>query len=213
MDARAAEVSPSTVQVLSGLDIGPDFYWFASRCQGCEALAFWAGKKLTYPSVDSYWLDEPHESLPEDAKALLAEAIAVFPISRRASAALCRASLESLLKTVQQDLAMKRPTLEDRINALENSVSPQFWKLLTTIRHVGNKSLHGADDSDSAVAMFLDENDDYVPRLLIGVVNQLAEQLIEIPGQTNALFAAIPAAAREAAERKAGRLTENSGTT
>lgn len=205
MDGEAALVDPTDAWRSITVDAKPKYFWHAARCQGCSNLSFWAGEDLTYPRTGAESLDEPHDALPEAARTLLTEAIGVFSISRRASAALCRASLESLLKELPLDLSMKRPTLEDRINGVQDLVNPGLWKLLTAVRHVGNKSLHGAGQEDGAVAMFLDETDDYIPRLLIGVVNQLAEQLIEIPAQTEALYAAIPVEAREAAERKAGR--------
>ncbi len=204
-EMELALVNPSISWVLDSLGNNDRLYWHTTRCQACELLAFWAGQELMYPQMGAEAIAEPHPSLPEDSRTLLTEAIAVFPFSRRASSALCRASLESLLRGLPLELSMPRPTLEDRINAVQKLVNPGLWKLLTAVRHVGNKSLHGADEDDTAVAMYLDETDDYVPRLLMGVVNQLAEQLIEIQNQTDQLYAAIPANVREAAERKAGR--------
>ncbi|AIY01609.1 hypothetical protein ART_2010 [Arthrobacter sp. PAMC 25486] len=170
---------------------------------------------LAYPLAGSESLAEPHPALPKEAKGLLSEAIAVFPISRRASAALCRAALESLLKEVIAPTLEKKLNLSGLINSQAKRVTPELWKLLVAIRYVGNKTLHGADDSDESVRIYLDENEDYVPKMLIEAVNRLAVELIEAPMRTDAIYRSLPAEVRAGAEREIEKygIEEESSTT
>lgn len=188
-----------------------DAHWNVARCIGCNELTFWRGCDLVYPKSGSESLAEPHPSLPAPAKGLLLEAIAVFPISRRASAALCRAALESLLREIVVPIPGVTLNLAGRVNSLHGKVSSDLWKLLTAIRHIGNKTLHGADESDLSVALYLDDDQDYIPKILIEAVNQLAEQLIETPDRIDKIYQSIPESVRSVAEREVQKYAKAEG--
>lgn len=197
-----ALLDPETEENYFGEDLPDNAHWNAARCVGCSELTFWRGEDLAYPLAGMESLAEPHPALPNEAKGLLSEAIAVFPISRRAAAALCRAALESLLKEVIAPTLDKKLNLAGLINSQARRVTPELWKLLVAIRYVGNKTLHGADGSDESVRIYLDENEDYVPRMLIEAVNRLAVELIEAPRLTDEIYQSLPDEVRAGAERE-----------
>lgn len=206
--AAIALLDPETEEQYFGEDPPDDEHWNVARCAGCAELSFWRGTDLAYPLPGSESLAEPHPALPSEAKELLSEAIAVFPISRRASAALCRAALESLLKEAVAPALSKKLNLAGLINSQARRVTPDLWKLLVAIRYVGNKTLHGADDTDESVRIYLDESEDYVPKMLIEAVNRLAVELIEGPMRTEAIYQSLPPGVRKGAEDEIEKYAE-----
>lgn len=174
--------------------------WWASTCFVCSKKAIWRGDSIVFPSASA--LPRPHRDLAGAALTLYDEAAAVAPHSRRASAALARAALEALLKQLD---ASPRIALDDRIAKVQSQVSQPLGQLLTIVRHVGNKALHGADDTDELVALVLDGEDAEVLEVLFEAINGLVDELITRPQNVSSMYAKVPASIREAAEAKAAK--------
>ena len=198
------EVNVSTVE--SFLDeaagerrLAPLTWWAMSMCFACQKGSVWRGIRVVYPITNAF--DGPHADMPAVAAMIYEEARAVGVVSRRAGAALARAALEQLLKDLLQE---ETGRLDDRITALSGRVSMPLWQMLTVLRHAGNKSLHGADDSDVLVAFVLDDDSGEMFGLLFSAVNDLVEELVTRPKQVAAPFGQLPAGVASAALLKAG---------
>lgn len=128
------------------------------------------------------------------------EAAQVLPHSRRAAAALARASLEAFLR--EADTEPGRKNLQVRIGELKAQINPALWKVLTALRVVGNDSLHG--DSDELIALYLHGEPAEVVEPFFSAINALVEELITQPRKADELYGLIPITKREAAERTDG---------
>jgi hypothetical protein len=178
--------------------------WSIATCTACLSGSVWRAGVLIYPAASS--LPEPHSDMPADAAALYDEARAVVPHSRRAGAALARASLERLLKTL--DAEAGSIALDARIARLESRVSSSLWELLTVLRHVGNKAVHVEEQSDELVAFFLDEEDGTdLAEAMFDAINELVDELVTKPSRVHSYFDRLPAGVRESALRKLGKET------
>lgn len=187
--------------------VEPD--WSASLCFSCKDHSFWLGTSLAYPdpqTAPATGEHTPHEDMPEDAAELFREAVAVLPYSRRAAAALCRASMERLVKFLDPDCP-KRISLDGRLVRLEGSVSSVTIDLLNVLRHVGNTALHGEQDDDVSATIYVDENDGTIAEAFFLAINTLVDELITRPRRSAELYGNLPESVRAAYEAKAGRRT------
>lgn len=157
----------------------------------------WRGDALLFPAGST--VDPPHPDMPSLASELYSEAREVLPISRRAAAALARASLEALLRELDTQSQGKR--LDDLIAELRTRIGKTLWQLLTALRVVGNDALHS--DSDGLVVLFLNGDRDVAVEPLFGAINEIVEQVVTQPAKANQLYAMIPEGKRATAERKA----------
>jgi K+-sensing histidine kinase KdpD len=178
----------------------PSSTWSMAQCFVCGGKSTWRGATLIYPDISVAPL--PHVDMPDEAKALYEEAAAVVGISRRAGAALARASLERLLKALDIE-ASKNDRLDDYIARVSEKVSTPLAELLTAIRHIGNKSLHVDDESDEIVALYLGDVEEGIVEMLFEAINNLVDELITRPKRTAELYARLPEGVRADAERKA----------
>ncbi|MFD6053345.1 DUF4145 domain-containing protein [Agromyces sp. NPDC060279] len=169
--------------------------WSATVCTACDAPSVWRGETLVHPADST--APAPHPDMPEPVRELYGEASLVLPYSRRAAAALARASLEALLRELEE--SGSRKNLQTRIGELQDKINPALWKVLTALRVVGNDALHG--DQDDLVVLYLSGEPAEVVEPFFGAINQLVEELITQPRKAEELYALIPDAKREAAER------------
>ncbi|MEO3939799.1 DUF4145 domain-containing protein [Paenarthrobacter nicotinovorans] len=180
--------------------------WMAARCFACKDHSLWRKGELVYPDpsiapVGGEHL--PHEDMPEDATELFREAVAVLPFSRRAAAALCRASMECLVKFIDPDCP-KQTSLDVRLVRLEERMSTSTAQLLNVLRHVGNTALHGARDEDASATIYLDETDGTIAETFFLVINTLVDELITRPRLSKELYGSLPPSVRAAYEAKRG---------
>lgn len=179
--------------------------WTASRCYSCKDHSIWLGEELVFPSRESNEPESvPHEDMPADAATLFREAVAVLPFSRRAAAALCRASMERLVKALDPGCP-ERTRLDERLVRLEGRVSSSTMQLLNVLRHVGNTALHGERDTDGTATIYVNEDDETIAETFFLAINTLVDELVTRPRRSEALYRALPSSVREAYERKAGR--------
>jgi len=180
------------------LQLGQGDEWSLSVCFNCGAGTVWRGTSIVWPGESS--LPMPHPDMPESARELYDEARAVFPHSRRASAALARAALERLLR--DQEGADPNGRLIDLIGQLQGKVRSSLWKVLTVLRHLGNTTLHGSDP-DGVVALYMEGDAAEVAEPYFTAMNMLVEELITQEGEADELYAMLPASVRDSAERNA----------
>ncbi|MFV9424939.1 DUF4145 domain-containing protein [Microbacterium sp. S1037] len=142
--------------------------------------------------------------MPADARAIFVEAALVAPASKRAAAALARASLEILLKQLFPDSQARN--MQERIGEIRQHVRPTLWKLLTTLRVVGNDALHSSTDGNVVIDLTGDEDDILDP--LLGAINLLVEELITQPSAADEIYNMVPENKRRQAEMSAARFTQ-----
>lgn len=184
-----------------------DTTWAASQCYACKDHSIWLLSSLAYPNpqtMRAVGAHAPHEDMPADAAELFREAVAVLPYSRRAAAALCRASMERLVKHLDVD-SPKRAKLDERLVRLEGRVSSSTINLLNVLRHVGNTALHGEQDGDGTATIYVDEDDETIAETFFVAINTLVDELITKPRISEELYGALPEGVRKAYESKAGR--------
>ena len=170
--------------------------WRMSKCWKCVEYSTWRDDELVFPAGSSY-APQPHEDMPDEAKTLYREAAAVVGISPRAGAALARATLELLLKEL--DPMEGKQDLAKRIDHVLIDVGEKtpLGRMLTVIRHSGNKSLHVEEQPDAIMVQILDPEDPGVLALIFESINDLVEQLRTRPERVEALFQSVPAAVRD----------------
>lgn len=165
--------------------------WTMARCTSCLDYTVWRDAELIYPAASTIALP-PHRDMPPEAATLYREAAAVAGISPRAGAALARATLELLLKTLdpmdgKQDLAKRI----DHVLAVVRATS-SLGQMLTVIRHSGNKSLHIEEHPDAIMVQILDPEQPGILALIFQSINDLVEELVAQPERVAALFEDVP---------------------
>ncbi|WP_302431238.1 DUF4145 domain-containing protein [uncultured Sutterella sp.] len=105
----------------------------AAQCRNCDKLSLWVDKKMVYPTLHGI---EPHDDMPEAAKALFREAQEVLGASPRSSCALLRLCLELLV----EDLGGKGSNLFERIESLH--LPPNLAEVFKACRIAGNQAAH-----------------------------------------------------------------------
>ncbi|MEJ2854874.1 MULTISPECIES: DUF4145 domain-containing protein [unclassified Saccharothrix] len=168
--------------------------WRVSVCEHCSLASMWYQGKMVFPGPRAG--GPAHPDMPASVRELYEEAAAVAPVSRRAGAALARATVERLIKVVD-DGAPKRATLEKRIQRIESRVSTPLRELLDIVRVAGNGAVHVDDDPDEIVVLALgDDEGPALLELLLDAANNLVEELISRPRKTRALWERLPEAVR-----------------
>lgn len=155
-----------------------DMNWHVSICYSCKKSSFWKGTVLVYPAPADPEFPEPSKEMPEKVAELYREASAVFPISKRASAALMCAAAEKLVFELTKDSLPQKMNLDGRVKHLSRTVPEDIFKALTVIRVLGNKVLHQKDEEVESVTIFLDEDIQGLPQALANSLNALVNQFI-----------------------------------
>ncbi len=176
--------------------------WAASRCGACQKVAVWRNETVVYPV--SSRIKPAHQDMPASARELYDEAASVMTVSRRAGAAMARATLERLLIELDPD-APSGSALDDRILRIETRVSSSLNDVLTVIRHGGNKAVHPRGESDGVLVLLLDKDDEAIIDVIFSAINDLVDELITKPQRRSQLLAAVPAGVLDALDRKRNR--------
>lgn len=184
------ELEQYTDRQLSEQPIGSG-EWTMARCTSCLNYTVWRDDQLIYPAGSTV-APPPHVDMPSEAATLYNEAAAVAGISPRAGAALARATLELLLKSLdpiegKQDLAKRI----DHVLVKVRATSP-LGQMLTVIRHSGNKSLHIEEQPDAIMVQILDSEKPGVLALIFQSINDLIEELVSHPKRVAQLFEDVP---------------------
>ncbi|WP_185172938.1 DUF4145 domain-containing protein [Rothia nasimurium] len=182
--------------------------WHVSICHSCKKSSFWEGYKLVYPLPQSAGFPEPSEDMPPKVAELYKEASAVFPISKRASAALMRAATEQLVYELTKE-ALPKVNLNGRINYLSQSVPKHIFQALTTIRVIGNKVLHSGDEEALAVTIFLNEDSEGIPGVLANSLNALVNEFITNRNLVDEMYENLPESIRNGVADVMAKYHEN----
>ncbi|MFC6090678.1 hypothetical protein [Saccharothrix lopnurensis] len=83
--------------------------------------------------------------MPAEVRELFEEARAVAGVSRRAGAALARATVERLIRILDPD-APEKAKLDQRIERIKDRLTPQTAQLLDVLRVTDNGALHVDDE-------------------------------------------------------------------
>lgn len=175
----------------------PDTLWRMSTCAACERASIWRGDDLIFPRTHLGAI--PSEDMPEDVRELYEEASAVATVSRRAGAALARATLERLLKNLDPD-APRRTRLDTYIERVSRRVSTHTARMLTLIRHTGNKALHVEPNPDESIVLLLSDEDSGILDAIFVTIDSVVDELITRPRQADAYYATVPEGVRSAVE-------------
>ena len=163
--------------------------WMAAECARCKEFTTWRDKQLVYPRASG--IVAPSADMGPLATELYNEARDVLPMSRRAGTALARATLERVLKDLDLD-APARADLVTRIGRMDGKVSSSLWRMLTVIRHVGNKTIHPEDEPDDAVILVLDEDRPGMVELIFASINQIVDELVTRPAMVEGFLGLVP---------------------
>jgi hypothetical protein len=130
--------------------------------------------------------------MPAEVRALHMEAAQVGVVSRRAAAALARAAVERLLKTLDPD-APAKAKLADYIERVRPRVSAPLGQLLDVVRVTGNQALHVDNQPPELVLLVLDSNvGPGVLETLLETANDLVDELITRPKRALELWEKLP---------------------
>lgn len=140
--------------------------------------------------------------MPEKVRELYDEGRDVWPISRRAGAALARAALEAMLRNAHGG---SKKNLDNLIADVTPTLPSHLGSLLDIVRHAGNKSLHVDDEPDDVMVLVLDEGNTEIGPLIFEVVNQLVDEQVTKPAMAKNLVNSLPDGVREAIERRAAK--------
>lgn len=130
--------------------------------------------------------EEPIEGMPENVRTIYEEAHQALFLSPRASCALLRLAVETLLS----DLEVEDKTIDNKIgNLVKDGLPDQVQKALDTVRVIGNEAIHPgqmdlSDEPVTASSMFELINfivDDKInrPKRIDSLYNFLPENKIE----------------------------------
>lgn len=198
---------PNYMENLYGQALRRTPAWDLARCYACKKYALWVDKALVFPDPDKLSAAAHHlpsDDMPTDTRTLFQEAVAVLPHSKRAAAALCRAAMERLVKSVDPE-APKKAKLDERLIRLEERISSSTIDILHVLRHVGNTALHGGQDGDESATIYMEEDDETIAETFFVAINVLVDELITKPKRNAALYGSLPEGVRKSYEEKAAR--------
>lgn len=188
-DVWNTNATPVVASTQEPIDVVVNGSWAMAECGRCREFSTWRGGRLIYPAGSSL-APQPAEDMPEDAKNLYREASEVIGISRRAGAALARATLERLLREL--DPVDGKPDLAKRIKHVLPRVSSSLGEMLTIIRHAGNKSLHVDGAPDDVMVLVLDPEEEEIVGLIFAAINELVDELVTKPARVRKYFEDVP---------------------
>lgn len=170
--------------------------WWSARCFSCKRSTVWRGKRLIFPSAST--APQAHVDMPAEARELYDEAREVLGVSPRAGAALARATLERLLRSL--DPVAGKADLATRIQRVVPKVSSTLAQMLTVIRHVGNRSLPVEDEPDEVTVLVLSDDQTEVSSLLFEAINSLVDELITKQKVAKSIYSKLPTGVRAKVE-------------
>lgn len=171
------------------------------KCSTCGQPHLFMGGDLVWPAYPKALIPAAPADMTCQARELYEEARAVLPISRRAAAALARASLEVLLKAITPDVD---GGLNALIAAQRARASDSTWQLMTLVRVVGNSAVH-ADQDETLMALLLDDDQASLVQPILTCVLNVYRELVEAPSRLQEAWEVVPPAKRAAAEEAASK--------
>lgn len=180
--------------------------WRQAQCTSCGKFSTWRRDRLVYPVSNT--LPLAHTDMPAPVVLLYNEARDVAPVSKRAGAALARATMEALLRHLLEN---DTDQLIDLIDQVEPLVSRSLADLLMFVRHVGNSALHVKGEPNDSMVLVLDEETTEAFNALFVIVNRLVEELITEPARTARLVGTVPETVKAKVEQLRAKRQEAGG--
>lgn len=158
-------------------------------CLACRHKTYWVDKELAYPRVVS--APQPHELMPEPARATFEEARGVLQASPRAAAALLRLCLQQICI----NLGYAGKNLNDDIAKMVSKGLPTLVsQSLDTIRVIGNNAIHPGE---------IDLNDNLdIAEVLFRLLNFIIEKMMAEPAKITELYSSLPEGALAAIKKR-----------
>lgn len=160
-----------------------------SECYTCHKIAVWIREKLIYPASNFEMM--ANADLPSDIKTDFEEAVEVFTLSPRSSAALLRLCVQKLCT----HLGAKGSSINDQIaDLVSRGLDEEIQQALDIVRVIGNNAVHPGT---------INLNDDpSVAETLFSLVNMIAETMISKPKKLKELYQNLPKDALEQIEKR-----------
>lgn len=197
---QAVSLDPWDQPIVTTPQWRTDGSWAVSKCLACQHGTVWHDNQIVFPAART--APQPSPDMPQVPRELYEEAAAVMQMSRRAGAAMARATLERLLIELDPVDTPRPPSLDERIIHVTARVSSALKPALTVIRHAGNKALHVADAPDDTLVLVLDGEDEGIVSIFFSAINDLVDELVTKPAARKRLLDTVPASVIEAIDRK-----------
>lgn len=151
----------------------PEIISFA-KCCACEKYSIWYNSETIYPLANH--IEPPSADLPENVIKIYKEAVSVFNLSPKSSAALLRLALQMLL----HHLGLSGDINDMIKQKVSDGIAKKIQKAMDLVRYIGNQAVHpGMID--------FDDNQD-IALLLFRLINIIATELITVPNEIDSLF-------------------------
>ncbi|MBT2717960.1 DUF4145 domain-containing protein [Bacillus sp. ISL-57] len=158
-----------------------------SMCDHCEKYTVWENKQIIYPFETE--LPNPHEDMLEDVKGIYEEAALVYQHSPRASAALLRLGIETMIPQLEE-YNIKKSSINNMIGELVKKDIPEhIQKGLDAIRIYGNEGIHAGE-------IHLNDDQENI-EYLFELINYMTEELITKKKKLSDFYSKLPLGKRE----------------
>lgn len=152
---------------------------FVSWCHVCNKSTVWIDGEMKYPLHGD--APEPDVGMPNNVRNIYEEAQSVLPLSPRASCALLRLAVETLLS----DLEVEGKSIDNKIgNLVKQGLPTQVQKALDSVRVIGNEAIHPGQ---------MDLSDDYATASsMFDLINFIVDDRINRPKRIDSLYDSLP---------------------
>lgn len=160
-----------------------DWDLYITVCTVCNQYTIWENEIIIFPFESS--IAEPSPDMPKEMKDIYEEARQVYKFSPRASAALLRLAIETLIPLLDYGIKKENNNLNKMIGELVNKGIPDHIQQgLDIIRYYGNDSIHTAEIN-------LEERKGNV-LFLFKFCNMIVDELITKDKEIKSLYELIP---------------------
>jgi len=147
------------------------------------------------PTAATHLLRNP--DLPADVRRDYDEAASIAALSPRGAAAILRLAVQRLCV----HLGGKGDNINDDIaNLVRAGLGANVQRALDVVRVIGNNAVHPGQ---------IDTDDPEMVGSLFVIINVIVESMITVPGRIESMYAALPAGALKAIERRDGDTAAN----
>lgn len=164
---------------------------YITLCSHCDRYTIWENQNIIFPLQST--IQDPSSDMPDKVKNIYTEAQLVFQHSPRASAALLRLAIETLIPEL--DYGIKETQLNNMISKLvQEDIPVHVQKGLDGLRYYGNKGIHTAeihmqDDRDTVIFLF-------------NLCNWIVEELITKRKKISEFYELLPDTFRQSVEKR-----------
>lgn len=151
----------------------------SAQCSHCNRFSLWADDKLILPHSST--IAQPAPDTPENVASIYREAMSVYPISPRATAALLRLAVQMLIV----HLGGKGKDINSDIGTLvKNGLPIQIQQALDIVRIIGNNAVH------PGVINFDDTPE--ISATLFELINIIVREMITRPKEIENFYQTLP---------------------